>query len=366
MRRLRALLKTEGGGFPSRRTWERRLAALPGTLPARIGCLGDDLVALIEPWASCGRAVALDSTVLGPRRGVAQEGPRGRGGATLLHRHRGPLDQVGLARVGLRLEAAPGNHRGRRVDTAGRPAHPGQHRRQRQAALLRELPPAEARFVLGDTHYKAPEVRELCEGQKRTWSPRDAALPAHRRRGGGQAHLPRASVAGIENFNGQFKASSRRQRTGAHQGEGRHRAIRAGGGIRLPTGVALPHEQGRDLRVGAQSLSQGGEFVSQDTMRFLSPRAPLRRSLPTRTGTDRNRKDANPRTARMRATGIGTRKREWKPTGPHRRRSREARKREDLGHVYTGLTCRYTIRTKSLHLPVPTLPKTARSAFTVA
>src|SRR5215211_351908 len=34
MRQLRALL-TEGGRFPARRTWERRLAAVPTTLPTR-------------------------------------------------------------------------------------------------------------------------------------------------------------------------------------------------------------------------------------------------------------------------------------------------------------------------------------------
>jgi hypothetical protein len=40
---LRAHL-TERGRFPSRRTWERRLAAIPNSLPARIGCLGRPLV----------------------------------------------------------------------------------------------------------------------------------------------------------------------------------------------------------------------------------------------------------------------------------------------------------------------------------
>jgi hypothetical protein len=70
MRRLRVLL-TERGKFPSRRTFERRIKALPETLPAQIGCLGRRyLVALIRPWASSGRAVALDSTVLRARGGV--------------------------------------------------------------------------------------------------------------------------------------------------------------------------------------------------------------------------------------------------------------------------------------------------------
>jgi hypothetical protein len=70
MQLLRVLLSEEGK-FPSRRTWERRLKALPDTLPAqRLGCLGRYLVALIRPWANCGRAVALDSTVLRARGGV--------------------------------------------------------------------------------------------------------------------------------------------------------------------------------------------------------------------------------------------------------------------------------------------------------
>src|SRR6058998_3226344 len=37
MRRLRALLTDERGRFPARRTWERRLAAVPAALPAQIG-----------------------------------------------------------------------------------------------------------------------------------------------------------------------------------------------------------------------------------------------------------------------------------------------------------------------------------------
>src|SRR5262245_1892308 len=53
---LRALLTLPNGRHPSRRTWERRLAALPETLPAQIACRGQHRVALLRPWASCGRA----------------------------------------------------------------------------------------------------------------------------------------------------------------------------------------------------------------------------------------------------------------------------------------------------------------------
>ena len=69
MRKLRSLL-TQDGCFPSRRTWERRLKAIPESLPAQIACLGRHLVCLIQPWADTGRAAAIDSTVLRAIGGV--------------------------------------------------------------------------------------------------------------------------------------------------------------------------------------------------------------------------------------------------------------------------------------------------------
>ena len=69
MQTVRGLL-AEGGRFPSRRTFERRLRRLAETLPAQIGCLGRHLVSLLEPWAHSGRVVALDSTVLRASGGV--------------------------------------------------------------------------------------------------------------------------------------------------------------------------------------------------------------------------------------------------------------------------------------------------------
>ena len=69
MQTLQSLL-TEKGRYPSRRTWERRLKAMPATLPAQIGCFGRYLVALSQPWATYGRAVAIDSTILLANGGV--------------------------------------------------------------------------------------------------------------------------------------------------------------------------------------------------------------------------------------------------------------------------------------------------------
>ena len=61
MRALRLLLTTQDGRYPSRRTFERRLKAMPETLPAQIACLGRELVESIEPWARWGGAAALET-----------------------------------------------------------------------------------------------------------------------------------------------------------------------------------------------------------------------------------------------------------------------------------------------------------------
>ncbi len=81
MQRLREFL-SEHGQFPARRTWERRLKALPGTLPAQIGCLGRYLLDLVQPWVTGGRAVAIDSTLLRSRGGVWHQKHREQGGSS--------------------------------------------------------------------------------------------------------------------------------------------------------------------------------------------------------------------------------------------------------------------------------------------
>lgn len=69
MREVRQLL-LEGGRFPSRRTFQRRLKTLPNSLPDQIGCLGRYLVEVLTPWETSGRAVAIDSTTLQAKGGV--------------------------------------------------------------------------------------------------------------------------------------------------------------------------------------------------------------------------------------------------------------------------------------------------------
>jgi hypothetical protein len=69
VQRLRALL-TEEGRLPTRRTWERRLAALPPTLPSLLGRRGRHRVRGLNPWAHQGHGAACESTAVRAHGGV--------------------------------------------------------------------------------------------------------------------------------------------------------------------------------------------------------------------------------------------------------------------------------------------------------
>jgi len=207
MAQLRALL-TEQGRFPTRRTWERRLARIPDTLPAQIGCLGRHLVSRLDPWGKDGPAAAIDSTVLAAHGGVWHK----------KHREAGIVPHTSIdteahwtksgwhgwvygwklhlvttvAGVWLPLAATltPAN----RADNEEAPL------------LVAELPPA-VRFLLGDTAYNDPALRECCTAagcelvaSKRGAYPHtDGGVEVRR-----LFHQLRSHA--IENFNGQFKA----------------------------------------------------------------------------------------------------------------------------------------------------------------
>jgi hypothetical protein len=163
MQTLRALL-TEEERYPTRRTWERRLKAIPDNLPAQIGCLGRYLVALIQPWATYGRAAAIDSTVLRAKGGVWHKKDRDKGEVPhtsidteaawtksgwhgwvygwKLHL----VSIVAAVWIPLAADLTPAN-------TADNEPAP---------ALVRETP-LETRFILGDRHYNAPNMRDACE-----------------------------------------------------------------------------------------------------------------------------------------------------------------------------------------------------------
>ena len=168
MQTLRALL-TVDGRFPTRRTWERRLQAIPATLPAQIGCLGRALVAMIRPWAQSGRVAAIDSTVLRARGGVWHKKDREAGIVphtsidTEAHWTKSgwhgwvygwKLHLVTtVAHVWIPLAADL---------TAANVADNTQ-----ALTLLPELP-AEVRYVLGDQHYNDPAIHVACVQAEQT------------------------------------------------------------------------------------------------------------------------------------------------------------------------------------------------------
>jgi hypothetical protein len=163
MEQLRKLLM-ENGRYPTRRTWERRLKSLPASLPAQIGCFGRYLVSLIAPWARCGRAVALDSTVLRSNGGVWHKKDREQGKVP----HSSIDTQAHWTKsgwhgwvYGWKLHVAsvvaavwiPLSAQLTSANVADNEIAP---------ALIYELPP-EAHFILGDLHYNAPNVQAVCE-----------------------------------------------------------------------------------------------------------------------------------------------------------------------------------------------------------
>jgi len=203
---LRSLL-TQNGKFPSRRTFERRLNAIPDTLPAQIGCLGRHLTALLQPWAECGRAVAIDSTILRACGGVWHKKDREAGIVphssidTEAHWTKSGwhgwvygwklhlVASVAKVWIPLAAELTPAN-------TADNEVAPD---------LLCRIP-AEVRVVLGDTHYTTPELEDLCAEDERMlvttkrghYPHRDDGVEVRR-----LFHKLRSST--IETFNQQFK-----------------------------------------------------------------------------------------------------------------------------------------------------------------
>ncbi len=206
MRALRARL-TEHGRFPSRRTWERRLAALPASLPARIGCLGRHLVGLLDPWADGGRAVAIDSTVLRARGGVWHRKHREAGVVphTSIDTEAGwtksgwhgwvygwklhLVTTVAAVWIPLAAELTPANAADNEV----------------APRLLPELPPT-LRFLLGDTSYDDGDLGGRCAADGRLLVTSKRGRYPHTDDGAAVRRIfHELRSRAIENFHGQFK-----------------------------------------------------------------------------------------------------------------------------------------------------------------
>jgi hypothetical protein len=206
METLRTLL-TEKDCYPSRRTWERRLKGLPESLPAQIGCLGRHLVTQIQPWATCGRAAAIDSTTLRAKGGVWHKKHREKGCVphtsidTEAHWTKSGWHGwvygwklhvvVTVAAVWIPLAA---------VLTSANKAD-----NEAALALMEELP-TDTRYLLGDLHYNAPNVRQSWESSERSLVvPQYGPYPHADDGKEVRCVFHKLRHKTIENFNEQFK-----------------------------------------------------------------------------------------------------------------------------------------------------------------
>jgi hypothetical protein len=255
MQLLRTLL-TEQGAFPARRTWERRLNALPDTLPVQIGCLGHHLVALIQPYATCGRAAAIDSTVLRARGGVWHKKDREAGVVphtsidTEAHWTKSgwhgwvygwKLHLVTtVARVWIPLAAnlTPAN-------TADS---------DEALQRLRDLP-AEVRYVLGDRHYNTPEVREVCAQAERILITSQYGRYPHTDDGVEVRRIfHKLRSTAIENFNEQFKGIFDGHGQVPTKGLTNTRRFALGAIFVYQLTLWYRHEHNMDLRMGLKAF----------------------------------------------------------------------------------------------------------------
>jgi len=204
---LRNLLTDENGRFPSRRTWERRLAALPTDLPGLIGAMGRYLVALIQPFGKAGRASALDSTALRAKGGVWHKKDREAGKVP----HTSIDPEAHWSKSGhhgwwygwkLHLACTVSSIW---IPLAANLTVANVHDSQPAPALIRELP-LDVRFVLGDNHFQTPDVQRYCQQHNRIlvgsgrgpYPHADAGVDVRR-----IFHILRHQA--IEPFNGLFK-----------------------------------------------------------------------------------------------------------------------------------------------------------------
>ena len=259
MTTLRDLL-TEGGRYPTRRTFERRLASLPDKLPAQIRCLGCHLVAVIHPWATCGRAVAADSTVLRAKGGVWHKKHREAGEVphtsidTEAHWTKSGwhgwvygwklhlITIVADVWIPVAAELTPANH----DDSA------------EVAKLLwwnpDEWPPA-VRFILGDKHYNTPLMRAVCA--LRGWilvATRHGRYP--HRDGGVEVRriFHKLRSLAMESFNQHFKGIFGGHGAVPTRGLVATRRWALGAVFVYQVALLYRHEHGLDLNVGLKAF----------------------------------------------------------------------------------------------------------------
>jgi hypothetical protein len=253
---LRTELTDEKGRFPSRRTWERRLATIPATLPAQIGCLGRCLVSLLAPWADCGRAAAIDSTVLRALGGVWHKKDRAAGIVphssidTDAHWTKSgwhgwvygwKLHLVCTAAaiwIPLAAELTPANAADNEI----------------ALELVPELPP-DVRFLLGDQHYNDPDLDQLCAQQDcLVIAPQGGPYPHPDDGVDVRRMLHKLRSITIENFNEQLKGIFEAHGQVPTKGLVATRRFALGAIFLYQLALLYRFQHGLDLRVGLKAF----------------------------------------------------------------------------------------------------------------
>jgi len=212
MQVLRQELSLPNGGFACRRTWERRLATVPATLPSQIACLGCFLLELLGLWAKNACAAAIDSTVLIARGGVWHKKDREKGEVP----HTSIDTDAHWTKSGwhgwvygwkLHIIVTAACNAWLPLAAAVTPANIADNE---QAPAMIEVLPAGLRFLLGDQHYHDQTLLQQCHNRACTlvtsFTGKNNPYPHHDDGVEVRKVLHKTRSIAIENFNEHFKA----------------------------------------------------------------------------------------------------------------------------------------------------------------
>ena len=263
MQGLRQELSLPDGRFPCRRTWERRLAAIPDTLPAQIACLGSFLLELLGLWAKAACAAAIDSTVLTAHGGVWHKKDREKGVVP----HTSIDTEAQWTKSGwhgwvygwkLHLVVTAACQVWLPLAAELTPANVADNE---QAPALIEVLPAGLHFLLGDQHYHDQALSQQCDSRGCTlvtsFTGKNNPYPHSDEGVEVRKILHKIRSIAIENFNEHFKAIFDVHGAVPTKGAVATRRFVLGAVLRLSIGhpVLFPAEPGLAHRL--QSAPQG-------------------------------------------------------------------------------------------------------------
>ena len=211
MQMLRQKLSLPDGRFPCRRTWERRLATIPNTLPSQIACLGCFLLELLGVWAKTACAAAIDSTVMAARGGVWHKKDREAGKVP----HSSIDTEAHWTKSGwhgwvygwkLHIVVSAACQVWLPLAAEVTPANVADNE---QATALIESLPYDLRFLLGDQHYHDQTLSQQCARRGCTlvtsFTGKNNPYPHHDDGVEVRKILHKTRSIAIENFNEHFK-----------------------------------------------------------------------------------------------------------------------------------------------------------------